>query len=57
MSILNDRQRKEFEEAARPLVKWLNDNCHPHVVAIIEPDRIELNEGIYATPIPDYIKD
>jgi hypothetical protein len=41
--ILNELQRHEFEQAARPLIKWLNDNCHPHVTAIIEPTRAELD--------------
>ena len=55
--ILNKQQQKEFEAAARPLVKWLNENCHPHVVAIVEPGRVELVEGVYSTPIEDYILD
>ena len=55
--ILTEKQRKEFEEAARPLIKWLNENCHSHVVAIVEPDRAQLTEGIYGVPVKDYIKD
>ena len=55
--ILNEQQRKEFEAAARPLIEWLNKNCHPHVTAIIEPGRAELTEGVYSVPIEDYIPD
>ena len=55
--ILTEQQRKDFEMAARPLVAWLNENCHPHVVAIIEPDRASLSEGVCSTPITDYIRD
>ena len=53
--ILTKQQQKEFETAARPLIKWLNENCHPHVIAIVEPERVELTEGVYATPIVYYI--
>lgn len=55
--ILTKRQREEFEAVARPLIKWLNENCHPHVTVIIKPGRAELTEGIYSIPIEDYIPD
>ena len=55
--ILKEEQRKDFEEAARPLIKWLNDNCHPHVTVVVNPSRAELSEGIYSFPTEDYIKD
>lgn len=48
----------EFEKVARPLIKWLNENYHPHVTAIITPTSAELLEGIIGLPsITDYIKD
>jgi len=55
--ILDIEKQKEFTEAARPLIKWLNENCHPHVTAVITTDRAELSEGVYSVPIKDYIKD
>lgn len=55
--ILSDREMLEFEAAARPLVKWLNDNCHPMVVAIVKPSRAELLEGVYSVNVTDYIKE
>jgi len=55
--ITTELQRKEFEEAARPMVKWLNDNCHPHVTAVIDPGSATLSEGCLHIPIEDYIKD
>ena len=55
--ILNLDQQKDFETAARPLIKWLNENCHPHVVAIVEPGRAELTEGVCSVVVEDYIKD
>jgi len=55
--ILNEQQIDELAEVAGPLINWLNDNCHPHVVAIVTPDRIELNEGVCSVPVTDYIHD
>jgi len=55
--ILTDEQQKYFETAARPLIEWLNKNCHPHVTAIIEPGRAQLTEGVYSVPVTDYIPD
>jgi hypothetical protein len=55
--VLNEQERKAFDEVVRPLVKWLNENCHPHVVAVIEPYRASLHEGVYSTPVEDFIPD
>ena len=52
--ILDKQQQKGFEAAVQPLIKWLNENCHPYVVAIITPSRAELHEGI---PIGWYVSD
>lgn len=47
-----------FEKAARPLIKWLCENEHPHVTAIITPTSCELLEGKCANPkIHDYVVD
>jgi hypothetical protein len=54
---LNEQERKEFEAVTRPVIKWLNDNCHPHVQVVIEPTRAELLEGVVAYPTNDYIRD
>jgi len=56
--ILTDEQRKEFEELARPMLKFLNDNCHPHVMAMITPVSAELTECVCSTgKILDYVHD
>lgn len=54
--ILTKCQRKEFEEAAKPLIEFLNNNCHPHVTVIVETNRAELSEGVCAFVCNDYIK-
>lgn len=44
--ILTDKGLEEFEEASRPLAKWLNENCHPHVMVVVTASSSELMEGI-----------
>jgi len=52
------KERKAFEEAARPLIKWIAENHHPHVKVIVTPTGAELVEGLRTTgEILDYIKD
>ena len=55
--ILTEEQRITLGEASRPLIKWLNENCHPHVVAIVTPGYVELSEGVARISIEDYIPD
>ena len=54
--ITNEKQ-SEFETAAIPLIKWLNENCHPHVVVIVETDGAQLFEGVCSFRTQKYIKD
>lgn len=55
---LTENQRKEFEEVVRPVLRFLNDNCHPHVQVTITPTRAELMEGVCSTgQIFDYVED
>jgi hypothetical protein len=54
---LNDQQRKEFEEAARPLIEWLNNNCHPHTTVIVDNIVAQLFEGICVFRTEEYLKD
>ena len=44
--IINEEKRKEFEQAAKPLMKWLSDNFHPHVKVIVDSIGAELSEGV-----------
>ena len=55
--IATEKQRETFETAARPLIAWLNENCHPHVTAIVTTYRAELLEGICTFPTNDYVRD
>lgn len=55
--VLTDEQKKSFEAAARPMIKWLCENCHPHVTTIIDPQSAELKEGVSRIVVMDYIPD
>lgn len=55
--IIKESERKEFEEAAKPMIKWLNDNCHPHVHVMIDCSSAELSEGVCTILNDEFIKD
>jgi len=44
--ILTKEQLVQLRAAALPLMQWLNDNCHPHVTAILHSEHVELLEGL-----------
>ena len=54
---MTEQQRQEFEAVTRPVIEWLNANCHPHVTVVIEPTRAELSEGTIAYTTNDYLRD
>ena len=54
---LTQEQCKEMLEVSKPLMKWLNNNCHPHVKAIVENDRVELLEGVAMSKTDKFIKE
>lgn len=55
---LSKTNRAEFEIISRTMMRFLNENCHPHVSVIITPTDAELLEGVCATGrILDHVKD
>jgi len=54
---LDNEKRAEFEAVVRPVIKWLNDNCHPHVIVVVDPGSAELSEGVNRFATEDYWKD
>lgn len=49
---------EKLKEAAAPLIKYLSENHHPHVTAMVTNTSIELSEGIASIPnIYDFLKD
>lgn len=57
MNLNAEQKYAEFRKACEPLVKWLNENCHPHVKVIVEPTGAELVEGQKSVSIEEFIKD
>ena len=33
-------------EAARPLMKWISENCHPHCDVHVSASSVELTESV-----------
>jgi hypothetical protein len=54
---MTEQRRQEFEAVTRPVIAWLNENCHPHVVVVIDPTSAELSEGVVAFTTNDYLRD
>jgi len=53
-----EQKIKDLKQAAGPLLKYLNENYHPHVTAIVTPTSIHIMEGLLTIPkIFDYVID
>lgn len=55
--ILSEDKRKEFDELAKQMIKFLNDNCYPHVSVIVDCTSAELLEGVCAIHTEEFLKD
>ncbi len=55
--ILDKEKTQEFEDIARPLIKWLNENCNPHVTVVVSPTSAELLESVCTRRTMDYVPD
>lgn len=56
-NVITDEKKKEFQEAAKPLIKWLCENGHPHMTIIVEPTGAELVEGVCSFPTEEFLLD
>jgi len=56
MLIIDKKKRAEMLQAAEPLMKWLNDNCHPHCNIIVKSDSVELVEEVCRMTSYKFIK-
>ena len=54
---LTKEQQESFHEAVKPVIKWLNENCHPHVSIYVDPTGAELSEGISSIVTKEFLKD
>jgi hypothetical protein len=48
---LTTKQVEELNTAARPLVAFMTENCHPHCTVIVEHGSVELVEGVVRIPM------
>lgn len=55
--VLSKEQISELEELAKPVMKWINDNCRPHVKVIVDCDSAEIVEGVALVKTDEFIKD
>lgn len=53
--ILTKDEIKKLEEAAKPLMKFLSENFHPHVKVIVESTSAEFLEASCTVKCDDYI--
>lgn len=55
--IVNQGPSPSFESVARPVIKWLNDNGHPHQTIIIDATSAVLYSGEKSVTTEEFIKD
>lgn len=55
--IFTQEQREEFEKVSRPLIEFMNDNCHPHVHTVVDCTHAEISEGVCSFVTNEYVKD
>lgn len=46
-----------FEEAAKPLIKWLNENANPHASVIVDVTNATLFTSEIGVHAEEFIKD
>lgn len=56
-SLSNKEKRAAFEEASRPLIKFINDYFDPHTKVIVETDGAEIVSGEMSMKTDEFIKD
>ena len=49
--------QEDFIKVVEPVIKWLNDNVHPHHTVIITGTHAELLEGELSHVTEKFVKD
>jgi len=57
LQMTSEEKNKAFLEAAKPLIKFLNDNFNPHTKIIVDCDSAEILESITFIITDEFIKD
>ena len=55
--ILTKEQIDEIAKLSEPLIKYMNDNFHPHTAIVIETGAVTVVEELAIVPITKFIKD
>ena len=56
-AITLDKMMPEFIEVVEPVIKWMNENCHPHHFIKITHTTAELLEGQMVHHTEKYLQD
>jgi len=54
---LTEQKRKEFEEIAKKMIEFPNENAHPHCSVVVTTISAELVEGVASVYTEEYVKD
>lgn len=55
--VITKEQQEEMLEAAKSLIKWMNENCHPHCEAKVDQNSIVLTEGVATNGTNEFLRD
>lgn len=55
--VLTAKQSDEMLEAAKPLIKWLSENCNPHCQAVVDNIGVLIMEGVAMKRTEEFLKD
>ncbi|CAI1020597.1 hypothetical protein [Serratia ficaria] len=53
---MSKEKQESFEAVAKPLIKWLAENVHPHHAVIVTSTHAELLEGEIAVETEEFLK-
>lgn len=54
---MKKEKQREFEKVVEPVIKWMNNNTHPHHTIIITHTDAELLEGEMCHKTIEFLKD
>jgi hypothetical protein len=54
---MTPKEKQKFEDAVKPLMKWLCENTHPHTTVIVRGNVAELVEGAAVVKTDEFIVD
>lgn len=54
---ITKEQQEEMLSAALPLIKWMNENCHPHCSILVDQTTVELVQGVATSCTEKFLRD